>query len=696
LPLPDQTRALRAAGGDAAGAREPKPLSPEPPLPGEDEAFRRHFRTVAIATSTTTVVGFAIGLSVLVAEASSLGLVVGAVCLLSTMNAIALVFTRRPHLHGQITTLVLFGLIVGSMLLVSGVNSYNLCFMILVPLWAGLLVHPKAGWIWTAIAVAATLWLGTSFTDWQPPFAFDLRQNPTIEIANIVAALLTSGLVTASFSRTQRQLERELREKNDEVRAFAFYDRLTGLPNRQLFEDRVRQAVSLARRADRHAALLYLDLDGFKDVNDSLGHQAGDAVLAEVAVRLQRVVRESDTVARGAPVEDGAVSRVGGDEFTVLLSEMTSPEGAEIVARRILDCLGEPFLVGGNRVHVGASIGIALHPEDGADAASLVMSADSALYESKRAGKGPVHFYDPSFAIAGRRRATVENRLRIALERGELELYFQPIWKLPKRSLSGAEVLLRWTDRELGAVPPNEFIPIAEQPGLIIPLGKWVLERACAQVAEWRTRRVCIQVLAVNVSGVQIRHRSFVRVVRDALETHGIEPGLLDLELTESTIMRDDEVTGETIRALDRIGLGLTLDDFGTGYSSLVHLKRLPVRCVKIDRAFVSGLPSSIDDRAITSAIVAMAHSLGVRTVGEGVETEAQLEFLEDLLCDAAQGYHLARPMPAAAFEALVVAEAKARALTENGAAVAWRPAGEPLAVAPPAPKGAATSSREV
>jgi diguanylate cyclase (GGDEF)-like protein len=683
LRLPDHTRKRkrRAAAGDAV-ARPPKPLRPEPPPPGEDEAFRRHFRTVVIATSTTTVVGFAIGLSVLVSEASSLGIVLGGVCLLSTLNAVALVFTRRPHLHGQITTLVLFGLIVGSMLLVSGVDSYNLCFMILVPLWAGLLVHPKAGWIWTAIAAVATIWLGTSLRDWQPPFAFDLQQNPTIEIANIVAALLTSGLVTASFSRTQRQLERELRDKNDEVRAFAFYDRLTGLPNRQLFEDRVRQAVSLARRSDRHAALLYLDLDGFKDVNDSLGHQAGDAVLAEVARRLQRVVRESDTVARGAPMEKGAVSRVGGDEFTVLLSEIASAEGAEVVARRILDCFGEPIRVGSDRVHVGASIGIALHPEDGADAAALVMSADSAMYESKRAGKGTLHFYDPLFATAGRRRAAVEGRLRAALERGELELYFQPIWKLPKRSLAGAEVLLRWTDRELGAVPPNEFIPIAEQTGLIVPLGEWVLERACAQLAEWRKRLASVPVLAVNVSGVQIRHRSFVRAVRDALETHGIEPALLELELTESTIMRDDEVTGKTIRALDRMGLGLTLDDFGTGYSSLVHLKRLPVRCVKIDRAFVSGLPHSGDDRAITSAIVAMAHSLGVRTVGEGVETEEQCEFLEDLLCDAAQGFHLARPMPAAAFEALVLAEARFRARAENGAGSSWQPTRAPLPAA--------------
>ena len=395
-------------------------------------------------------------------------------------------------------------------------------------------------------------------------------------------------------------------------------------------------------------------------------------------------------------MEDGAVSRVGGDEFTVLLSEIASPEGAEIVARRILDCLGEPILVGGNRVYVGASIGIALHPADGADAASLVMSADSAMYECKRAGKGTLHFYDRSFAIAGRRRAAIEGRLRVALERSELELYFQPIWELPKRSLAGAEVLLRWTDRELGAVPPNEFIPVAEQTGLIIPLGKWVVEKGCAQLAEWRERLVSVPVLAVNVSGVQIRHPSFVRVVHEALETHGLEPALLDLELTESTIMRDDEVTGETIRALDRMGVGLTLDDFGTGYSSLVHLKRLPVRCVKIDRAFVSGLPHSGDDRAITSAIVAMAHSLGVRTVGEGVETEEQLEFLEDLLCDAAQGFLLARPMPAAAFEALVVAEAKFRALAQNGAGCAWRGSREPLpGVIPPVPKGTATSTSE-
>jgi diguanylate cyclase (GGDEF)-like protein len=678
-------------GAAARAATLPRNDAPS----AEDAAFRRRFRTVAIATSTTTVVGFGIGIGVLLFGSSVLGILLAGVCLLSTLNTVALVFTRRPGLHGQITTLVLFGLIVGSMMLVAGVNAYSLCFMILVPLWAGLLVHPKAGWIWTAISVVATVVLGTSFRDWQPPFSSDLRQTPTFEIINIVAALITSGLVTASFSRTQRQLECELRNKNEEVRAFAFYDRLTGLPNRQLFEDRARQAVALAKRAERHAALLYLDLDGFKDVNDSLGHQAGDAVLAEVARRIQRVVRESDTVARGAPAYEGAVSRVGGDEFTVLLSEVANPEGAEIVARRILDCFAEPVVVGANRVHIGASIGIALHPQDGADAASLVMSADSAMYESKRAGKGTLHFYDPSFAIAGRRRAAVESRLRAALERGEFELHYQPIWRLPKRSLAGAEALLRWTDPELGSVSPNEFIPVAEQTGLIVPLGKWVIEQACAQLAAWRKRLDSVPVVAVNISGVQLRHGSLVRILRDALDAYGIEPAMLELELTESAIMREDEVTGETLHSLHRMGLGLTLDDFGTGYSSLVHLKRLPVTCVKIDRAFVSGLPDSPDDRAITSAIVAMAHSLGVRTVGEGIETEAQLEFLEDLLCDAAQGFYLARPMPAARFEGLVRIEAMKRALAGIPAGSA-RPSSREAAPHPilPAAQGTPANGR--
>jgi diguanylate cyclase (GGDEF)-like protein len=645
-------------------------LSPAPRP--EDAAFRRRYRTVSIATVTTTVVGSAIAIGLWVADTPVLAALLTAVCMITTLNAALLQVTRRPELHGQVTTLVLFGLIVGSMLLVTGVDGFNLCFLLLVPLWAGLLVHPKAGWAWTAISAVATAVLATWLRDWQPPYASDVMQNPAIETVNIVGALLTSGLVTASFSRTQRDLEADLRARNEEVRAFAFHDRLTGLPNRQLFEDRVRQAVALARRADRRVALLYLDLDGFKDVNDSLGHQAGDAVLSEVAQRLQRIVRESDTVARSASCEEGAVSRVGGDEFTVLLSEIRTPEDAEVVARRILQCFVEPIVIGGDRVHIGASVGVALHPEDGANAESLVMSADAAMYESKRAGKGTLHFYDPSIAIAGRRRAAIESRLREAVAKGQLEMHYQPIWRLPKRRLAGAEVLLRWTDAQLGPVPPNEFIPVAEQSGLIVPIGEWVIDNACRRIAEWGKRYGWVPPLAVNVSGVQIRHRSLVGILRNALDVHGIDPALLELELTESTIMRDDEVTGQTLEAIHQMGIGLTLDDFGTGYSSLVHLKRMPVSCVKIDRAFVSGLPGNPDDRAITSAIVAMAHSLGVRTVGEGIESEAQLEFLEDMICDAAQGYYLARPMPQSDFESVLAAEVLAMA--SGGAPPArWR-----------------------
>jgi diguanylate cyclase (GGDEF)-like protein len=667
LRRPDEAQATRA-DSDEGARREVAPSVDALGSSEGDEAFRRHFRTVIVATASTTIVGAAVSLGLWLSGSHVMSMLLGSLCLLTTLNVLTLQLTRRPELHGQVTTFLLFSLIVGSNLLVNGTDSYSLCFMMLVPLWAGLLVHPRAGWIWTVISAVATIVLGTLLQDWRPPFAPVGARRPMFDLVNIVAALVTSGLVTATFSRTQRQLERELRDRNRAAVSFALYDRLTGLPNRQLFEDRVRQAVALARRGERRAALLYLDLDGFKDVNDSLGHQAGDVVLAEVGRRIQGVVRESDTVARGVPASPGTVSRVGGDEFTVLLSEIAEPGSAEIVARRILKCFEEPILVAGNRVRIGASIGIALHPEDGADAAALVMSADSAMYESKRAGKGTVHFYDPSLALAGRRRGVVEARLRAALERGDLELHFQPIWRLPKRTLAGAEALLRWTDSELGPVPPSEFIPIAEQTGLIIPIGGWVIESACARLAAWSERSDIVPVLAVNVSGVQIRHRSLVRMVRDSLDAHGIDPTLLELELTESTIMRDDETTGETLRALHEMGLGLTLDDFGTGYSSLVHLKRLPVSCVKIDRAFVSGLPDNPDDRAITSAIVAMAHSLGVRTVGEGVESEAQLEFLEDLLCDAAQGFYLARPMPAANFERLLWdAESRARAAEEVG-----------------------------
>jgi len=442
-----------------------------------------------------------------------------------------------------------------------------------------------------------------------------------------------------------RAIERKLAE--EKIRRLAFRDDLTGLPNRQRFQHLLRGAVSLAARAERRMALLFLDLDGFKKVNDTLGHEVGDRLLAEVASRFLRVVRINDHVAcQSSDAPESAVSRLGGDEFTVLLTEIKDPGDAALVAERLLQTLEAPVVLNGREVFMGTSIGIAVFPDDGTDTEALLRNADAAMYFAKGRGRNGYQFYSEEMNTSQAAQIEIEGRLRGALERDEFQLHYQPILDAESGEIVAAEALLRWVDAERGMVPPDEFVPVAEETGLIVPIGQWVFRTACEQAQRWKRELGRSIRIGVNVSGHQIREPGMLEMVRTAIRETGVDPHQVELELTESTIMQDDALTVHTLGEFREMGIGLALDDFGTGYSSLSYLRRFTIDRVKIDRSFVSELPDNPDDAALTSAILAMAHGLRLQVVAEGVETARQALFLRARGCDEVQGYLFGRPTP--------------------------------------------------
>jgi diguanylate cyclase (GGDEF)-like protein/PAS domain S-box-containing protein len=443
----------------------------------------------------------------------------------------------------------------------------------------------------------------------------------------------------------------ERRQVEARIRYLAYYDGLTGLPNRQMFSVQVAYVLQQARRSKRPLALLFLDLDNFKSVNDSLGHVAGDKMLRQVADRLSRCVRASDVVSRpGKQSSIPPVFRFGGDEFTVLLNNLQHEQDALLVVRRIMSALAEPFVVGGHDLSATASIGIAVYPSDGDDLRTLLRNADSAMHQAKQKGKNTFEFYTESLTQICIERMMLEAKLRRAIAQGELKLYFQPKLETQSRRLAGAEALLRWNTPGLGAVPPARFIPLAEETGSIIPIGEWVLREACRQMQAWEAAGLPPVAVAVNVSARQFQHGDLFKSVSDLLDETGLRPQRLELELTESTIMADVPRAKVTLQKLSDLGVRLSIDDFGTGYSSLSQLRWLPLDTLKIDRSFVKDLPGDEDNSAITLGIIAMAHSLGFRVVAEGVETEAQFTFLKEHDCDEVQGYHFGLPAPAPEF----------------------------------------------
>jgi diguanylate cyclase (GGDEF)-like protein/PAS domain S-box-containing protein len=443
----------------------------------------------------------------------------------------------------------------------------------------------------------------------------------------------------------------ERKATEERMRALAYYDTLTGLPNRQRFRTLLERALEAAGRRQRRAALLFLDLDRFKQVNDRLGHAQGDALLRTIAERLGDCIRFSDQiVAPRSEERQSTVSRLGGDEFTILLADIDDPLDAAVVARRILDALSGPIEVDGQEVYTSASVGIAIYPDDASDAAMLFRQADQAMYAAKRRGRGRHAFFTPAMTEASERRAIIEQGLRHAVEHGELSIHYQPARHARSGLLVGAEALLRWKHPTLGPVSPAELLPVCEDTGMIVPIGEWVLATVCEQIRVWRVDGLAPVPISVNVSGFQIQQGGLLGFVADALEDSGTSPGLLELEITESTLMSDDEQTRETLRALKAMGVAFALDDFGTGYSSLSYLRRFPFDAVKIDRSFVQDVVSDPGGLILTQSIIDMAHGLGLRVVAEGVETFEELECLREAGCDVVQGHLLSSPLPVEEF----------------------------------------------
>jgi diguanylate cyclase (GGDEF)-like protein len=423
----------------------------------------------------------------------------------------------------------------------------------------------------------------------------------------------------------------EQREITGRLAFQARHDTLTGLPNRLSFEERMKHALAGARRHKRSVGLLAVDLDRFKLVNDTLGHGVGDGLLKEVARRIERCVRETDIVARW-----------GGDEFMVGLTELSHKEDAALVAQKVLDVLKQPVPVQGHEPFVTATIGVSVYPEDGQDLAALVRNADRAMFRAKNQGRNNFEFYTPQDGDAAGQRLELECQLRGAIERGELTLHYQPQYELADFKLAGLEALLRWNHPALGSVPPATFIPIAEETGLIVPIGAWVLQEVCRQLAEWQRAGCRPLRVAVNVSTIQFDRPDFFDAVAGALKRMGISPSLLELEMTESLVMRNLSESALRMAKLRDLGISIAIDDFGTGYSSLSCLKRLPIDTLKIDQSFVRDLQAESGTLPVVQAIVSLACNFGMRTTAEGIETQSQLDALWAIGCDLGQGYFFA------------------------------------------------------
>jgi diguanylate cyclase (GGDEF)-like protein/PAS domain S-box-containing protein len=419
----------------------------------------------------------------------------------------------------------------------------------------------------------------------------------------------------------------------------AQHDFLTGLPNRMLLNDRIGQAIILALRHTKKVAILFLDLDGFKHINDSLGHAIGDKLLQSITKRLSDCVRFSDTV-----------SRQGGDEFVVLLSEMEHSEDAAITAKRMMHVVAEAHSIGQHDLHVTTSIGVSIYPDDGLDAGTLIKNADTAMYQAKENGRQSYQFFRPAMNVRAVERQSIEESLRSALERQEFALHYQPKINLSTEEITGAEALIRWTHPVRGLVSPAEFIPIAEDCGLILPISKWVLQEACKQAGAWVDAGLCPITMAVNISAMEFREEGFLENVFAILTETGLDPRFLELELTESVLMRRADSAASVLQALRARGVRVAVDDFGTGYSSLSYLRKFSIDALKIDQSFVRQITTTPDDTAIVTAVISMGRSLKLRVIAEGVETQEELTFLQALQCDEAQGYYFSRPVVADQF----------------------------------------------
>ena len=492
------------------------------------------------------------------------------------------------------------------------------------------------------------------------PAKVAITQNQTVGLANNCILIRRDGLELAINDSAAPIHDRDgqvigavlVFEDVSESRAMtlkmshlARHDFLTGLPNRMLLTERLSQAIGLAQRHHRQVALLFIDLDCFKNINDSLGHTIGDQLLQSVGERLLATVRATDTVCRQ-----------GGDEFVILLPEIEQPQDAAHIAQKLLDAFAVPHLIGGQELHITLSIGISVYPDDGVDLDAVLQNADTAMYHAKTNGRNNFQFFRADMNTRAVRRLLIENNMRRALKQGEFVLNYQPQINLASGAITGAEALIRWRDPDLGAIPPGQFVPVAEECGLIVTIGHWVLREACQQVKVWLDSGLRVPSIAVNISAVEFRHKNFLEGLAQILDETGLTPDYLELELTESLLMHDVESSATVLESLKAMGIKLAIDDFGTGYSSLSYLKRFPITTLKIDQSFVRDITTDINDATIVSAVVGMGRNLNHRVIAEGVETREQFEFLSTRQCPEGQGFLFSHPLPAEDFARLLVA----------------------------------------
>ncbi len=497
-------------------------------------------------------------------------------------------------------------------------------------------------------AFYSELWDGVKQTGrWQGEAWRRRKSGETYPELRSVSAVKDSTGRTSHYVTVFNDISR-FKEYETRLQFLAYHDALTHLPNRVQLQDQCKEAMLRAHRHGKQVGVLFIDLDRFKTINDSLGHAMGDRLLKAVAERLKKCVRETDTIARA-----------GGDEFTILLDEINEPQDAAVAAEKLLSALSKPFTLGDHELVISASIGISCYPEDGGDTQILLKNADAAMYRAKEQGRNAYCFFSAEMNAHALETLVLTNGLRLALERNELLLHYQPRVDLTTGRIAGVEALIRWQHPERGLIPPVHFIPLAEETGLIVPIGEWVLKTACKQMRIWRDSSMPHFRMAVNLSVRQLRQAELAQRIASVLSETGLDADSLELEITESMIMQDPEETVKVLAELNAIGIALAIDDFGTGYSSLSYLKRFPIDYLKIDQSFVRGIPADADDVAITKTIIAVAKSLELRLIAEGIETHEQLAFLKAEGCKEGQGYLFSKPLPAENLEQL---------LRENGA----------------------------
>jgi len=490
--------------------------------------------------------------------------------------------------------------------------------------------------------------------------AYEFRSNELNYIETIYTPCFTSE-TEVSYAVVISHNITELKQSQKKVETLAYYDALTSLPTRPLFYELLHRELKTAKRHKTSLAVFILDLDEFKKINKTLGHTAGDELLIDVGKRLQKYLRESDTIARPGGVisldpanASGHFARIGGDEFTLIIPSIANKKDVTVVARRILNLFEKPFQIAGEEIFISTSIGIALYPNDGENVENLLKNADAALHSAKAEGKNTFQYYSAEMNKNARARIHLENNIRYAIGSNEFMLYYQPLYKTDTAQLVGMEALIRWRNKEMGLMTPEDFIPLAEETGLIIQLGDWVVQTACRQCKMWQDRGYGRLQLGVNLSARQFFDPHLVKKIGSAVTTSGIDPALLELEITETAVMHDTSKAIRIINELRELGVRIALDDFGTGYSSLMHLKIFQINSLKIDRVFLANTDLKGRDAAIISAIVGMCHKLQITAVAEGVETKEQLAFLKSERCHLVQGFYFSPPLQDNKFEELL------------------------------------------